>query len=241
MRHAVTKLGTLVLYDNWKQHLMNKAEAWYNQARVTYKDQYRKVTDTDMDEVVEFNSPAYEVGEEGDISVATENSIADLPRARVYVTLRKDSPTQRIAEQSMLYDVTKILSAHPELFQSEIRVLTNQILRTIELDPAEKRKIEMNGKLKEMRDVLATLGEIEGIKANTAQAMLLQEQVKGMLQQMAQQMGAAPGGPQGQPGPQPSRSRPEPLAPQEPQGVPPDESSPEQQYQQIPQEEAGQL
>ena len=237
MRHAVTKLGTLILYDNWRQHLMNKAEAWYNQARITYKDQYRKVRNTDDDSEIEFNKPQYQVDGES-AERFYENSIGDLPRANVYVTLRKDSPTQRIGEQAMLYDITKILSAHPELFQAEIRILTNRILQTIDLDPQEKKKVEMLGKLKEMRDMLAAISEIEGTKAQTAQAMLMQQQAVAMLKQMAQQMGMQPGaeGPQGAPGGgppqgQPTNSRPEQVAPPEE-----DLLSTSEQYQQIPQE-----
>jgi hypothetical protein len=193
MRHAVSKLGTLILYDNWRQHLMNKASAWYSQALVTYKNVRRNVSDTESNRSFEFNKPVYIV-EGGEVRKAFENHIGSLPRAKVYVGLRKDSPTQRMADRAMLYDVTKILSAHPDLFRSQIMILTNEILRTIELDPEQKQQVERVGKLQEVRDLLAVAGEIENIKAGAAQAQVMQAQAMQMLQQLSQQMGGQPGG-----------------------------------------------
>jgi|GEM_PF-2689022 len=249
MRHAVSKLGTMLLYDNWRQHLLNKAEAWYNQALITYKDIQRNVIDSETNEQFEFNKPVYMV-EGSDVKRAYLNHIGDLPRARVFIGLRKDSPTQRMADRAMLYDVTKILSAHPDLFRNEIRILTNQILKTIELEPDQKRQVEHVAKLQEIRDVMAIAAEMENIKAGDLNAKVMQQQAMGMLKQLAAQMtqqgGGAPGGAPGgggggpagggggEPGPQDQMSRPVPMPASEDL-----KASPEQQFQQVPVEETG--
>jgi hypothetical protein len=229
MRHAVTKLGTLILYGNWRQHLENKAEAWYYQAQKTYAGLYRRIKDVESGDWLEFNSPDY-VGQQK----VYRNNVQMLPRALVIVTLRKDSPTESLAVRSMLYDVTKILSAHPELFKNEIRVLTNQIVKTIEMLPEEKRKLDMLGQMQEVADVLEIMTKIESLKATGLQAQVIQQQAMGMLRQIAGQMGM---GPNGQPGQPPV---PEAVSPERP-GVPPpsEELTPEQEYTQIPTETMG--
>lgn len=211
MRHAVTKLGTLVLYQNWQQHLENKAEAWYNQAPVTYRNLYREIKDHETGETLKFNNPDFVGGQK-----VYRNDITMLPRSQVIVTLRKDSPTESMAVRGMLYDVTKILSAHPELFKNEIRVLVNQIINTIEMEPEEKGKLDMLGKMQEMADVLEIMTKIEGLKATSMQAQVMQAQASTMLQQMSAQMGI--GGPA-----QPTQGVAEAITPARPEAPMPEE------------------
>lgn len=233
LRHAVTKLGTLLLYDNWRGHLGNKAEAWYNQARITYKDQMLRAKNRDTNEVVQFNGSQY--GVKGNkITRSSVNSIADLPRARVYVTLRRDSPTERVAERSMLFDMTKILSAHPELFKEQIRLLTNRFMSTVELDPEEKQQLEQFKMLQSVRDVLALMAEIENLKATGMQAQVVQHQALAMLNQMAQQMQQQ----QQMAGQQPGQISQPQVGPAEEVNLPENmRTSPEEQYTQVPLEE----
>ena len=237
----MTKLGTLVLYDNWRQHLQNKAEAWYNQALITYKDQRRQVQDTDENAVIDFNVPEY-IAEGNKVERSYRNYVGDLPRTKVFVSLRKDSPTQRVAERAMLYDITKILAAHPELFASEIRILINEILQTIELEPDEKKRLTKLGKLEEMRDLLRTMSEIEGAKAQSLQAKVVQQQAGAMMNQMAQQMAAGagmPGGGQTGPGPQ-GPDQPGGAPNSQPKELPPLEGeTAESQYMNVPVESQG--
>jgi hypothetical protein len=188
MKHAVTKLGTLILYENWRQHLMNKAEAWYNQALVTYKDVYRKVPNNDTGGEFEFNKPVYMANTDGSVARGYTNAIGTLPRSRVIIALSKESPTERVAQRAMLYDITKILSANPQLFQPQIRILVNQIFETIEMPPGDKSRIEMMNKMQELRDMLSVGAEIEGIKATGLQAQAMQAQIMMQMQQMSAQM-----------------------------------------------------
>lgn len=233
MRHAVTKLGTLIFYRNWQQHLENKAEAWYYQAPITYKGLYRRIKDQDTGEMLEFNNPDFVNGRK-----VYRNNIEMLPRSLVIVTLRKDSPTESMAVRGMLYDITKILAAHPELFKNEIRVLTNQIVRTIEMLPEEKTKLEALGRMQEMADVLEILAKIEQLQATSMQAKVMQAQATAMLQQIAGQMGM--GAPQ-QPGQPPVPQSVTPARPSPPGlgAAPPAEETSEQQYMRVPVEEQG--
>jgi len=126
-----------------------------------------------------------------------------------------------------LFDLTKVLSAHPELFKNQIRILTNDMIDTMERTPEERQKIKQMGLLEEMRDVIEILSQIEQLKANGLNAQVLQSQAQAMLSQMESQMqgqqGAAAepslsralpeggGQPSGQPGgapPQPEQSGP---------------------------------
>ena len=202
MRHAVSKLGTLILYENWRQHLMNKAEAWYNQALITYKGVYRKIPNIDRGGFVEFNKPVYIDSGNGKLNRGYENAISALPRSRVIITLSKESPTERVGQRAMLYDITKILSAHPDLFKPEIRILIDQIFSTIELPPKDKMRIEMINKMQEMQDMLQIAANIENIKAGGMQAQMMQQQIMMQMQQLTSQMQQASGGmpQQGQPG-----------------------------------------
>ena len=186
MRHAVTKLGTMRLYDNWRQFLMDKAEAWYNQAQISYKDLYRKIPRSDGLGAVEFNAPAFRDGPNGREKVYV-NSIDELPRARVVVTLAKSSPTEKMARRVELFDTTKMLSAHPELFKAEIRILTNDLIATIERSPEEQVKLEQIQKLQEMRDVLEIFTQIEQLKAQGMEAKAMQAQLMQMLQNVQSQ------------------------------------------------------
>ena len=229
MQHAVTKLGTLLLYGNWRQHKENKGEAWYNQAQKTYAGMYRKVKDVDSGDWLEFNSPDFVGGQK-----VYRNSVEMLPRALVIVTLRKDSPTESMAMRGVLYDTTKILAANPELFKNEIRILVNKMLATVEQEPEEKRKIEMLGKMQEMADIYEIVARIENMKATGAQSLVLQAQAASMLRQISAQLGmGAPQQPEQPTGPEsvtPSR----PAVP-----LPQPEQTPEEQYQQVPTQEMG--
>ncbi len=189
MRHAVTKLGTVILYDNWQQHLMNKAEAWYNQAQITYKGQYKQVK-TDEGQDIEFNSPVYDdMGQK-----YYENSTDDLPRARVIIALSKSSPTERISEQMKLYDMTKILAANPELFKDEIRVLTSRMFNTMEWSPEDMQKLKMFDQMKTMRDMIGIMTEIKNLQASGMNAEVMMGQAQQMIQQMQAQMQPQQGG-----------------------------------------------
>lgn len=188
MRHAVTKLGTMRLYDNWRQFLMDKAEAWYNQAQITYKDLYRKIPRADGLGDVEFNAPAFRDGPDGERRKVYVNSIDELPRATVIVTLAKSSPTERMARRIELFDTTKMLSAHPELFKAEIRILTNDLIATIERTPEEQQKLKRIQMLQEMRDITEIFTQIEQLKAQGMEAQAMQAQLSQMLQNVQSQM-----------------------------------------------------
>lgn len=195
MRHAVTKLGTLILYDNWRQHLMNKAEAWYNQALISYKDMYWKVKRTDGPGFVEFNSPVYDGDRKG-----YENQIADLPRSRVIVTLSKFSPTEQYSKRLMLYDMTKIFSAHPELFKQQIRVVNDLLVGTLELSTEDREVYKRISTLQQQNDMLELMTHRETLIASGLQAKLTQGQIMQMIQQLQAELGATMGGGQGQGG-----------------------------------------
>jgi hypothetical protein len=188
MRHAVAKLGTLILYDNWNQHLMNKAEAWYNQARITYKGLYRKIANKESNTPIEFNSPVFKNGRKGYL-----NSLEQLPsRAQVIVTLSKSSPTEQFATRTLLYDVVKILSGHGELFPEEIRILIYKFLNSSEMTLEEKADLLHVAQLKKMRDVISIISQIKQLEAQGLNADVLKKQAQGMLNQLS-----APQGPQG--------------------------------------------
>ena len=194
MRHAVTKLGTLRLFENWQQFLKDKAEAWYNQAQITYKDLYRRIPRDDGLGEIEFNAPAFREGPDGERTKVYINSVSELPRARVIIGLKRSSPTERMARRVELFDTTKMLSAHPELFKAEIRILTNDLIATIERTPEEQQKLARIQTLQELRDITEIMVQIEQLKAQGLEAKALQAQLTGMLQQVQGQLGA-----QGQP------------------------------------------
>ena len=196
LRHEITKLGTLRLYNNWQQFLMDKAEAWYNQAQITYKNLYRKVPAANGVGSVEFNAPAFRTMKNGTREKVYINSIGDLPRAKVIVSLSKSSPTKRMARRLELFDTTKMLSAHPELFKNEIRILTNDLLTTIEREPEEQVKLERMQTLQEMRDILEVFAQIEQLKAQGMEAQVMQGRLQGMLQNLQGGMEQMAGQPQ---------------------------------------------
>lgn len=182
MRHAVTRLGTLILYENWRQHEMNKAEAWYNQAQITYKGMYRDdILNTDTNETIEFNAPEYRDGKRFIL-----NGVEELPRANVIVTLRRESPTLKMARQAELMEQTKILAANPQLFKNQSRILINDLISLTDRNPEEKAKINRLNQLEELRDILEVWAQIENIKGAGIQAKVMQEQAIAMLQQLSQ-------------------------------------------------------
>lgn len=189
MTHAVSRLGTMMFYENWMQHQMNKAEAWYYQAAIQYKGLYKKVLNKNKNEIIEFNAPAFRNDQYGHV-----NSVDELPRAQVIVTLKKESPTLKIARQMEIMEQTKILAANPELFKNQIRILVNDQVNLTDRTPEEKAKIERIQQMEEIRDMLALMAEIENIKATGLQAKLMQEQTLGMLSQLTQGMAQGGGG-----------------------------------------------
>lgn len=197
MRHAVTKLSTLILYDSWQQHLMDKAEGWYNQAQITYKGIYRQVKNTDTGEIVEFNAPTYENGIKGYL-----NSIEDLPRSNIIVSLSKESPTEQFATRVRMYDLTKILSAHPELFQEEIQTLIYKIMQTEEMLPEERVEMNQMMNLKKLRNMLNLLSQTKGAEGQLLNNQTIVMQAQQMLQQMMQQQEQQMQAQQGQQAPQ---------------------------------------
>ena len=187
LRHEITKLGSLRLFNNWQQFLMDKAEAWYNQAQIQYKNLYRKVPRADGTGFIEFNAPAFRDVPGGKREKVYINTIADLPRARVVVKLSKSSPTKRMARRLELFDTTKMLSAHPELFKYEIRILVNDLISTIEREPEEQIKLERMQSLQEARDILEMFTQMESLKAQGMEAQTMQQRLQGMMQKMQQQ------------------------------------------------------
>jgi hypothetical protein len=182
LRHAVAKLGTLRLLQNWQQFLMDKAEMWYNQACLTYKGIYRKIPRVDAGGDVEFNAPDYREG-----SKVYINSVEDLPRARVIVGLKRSSPTEQMSKRLQLFDMNKIFSAHPELFKSEIRATNHELLKTLDLEPAQKEYYEFLFEIQKEIDLIEELARLETGKANIANSKVITEQAKAMLQGLTQQ------------------------------------------------------
>jgi len=180
MRHAVSKLGTLVLYDNWMQHEEDKAEAWYNQAQITYRDVYMSVPRIDRPGMVEFNTPLGN-GNYG-------NSIDMLPRAKVVVTLSKNSPTEQMSKRAMYYDIAKMLSANPEASLPQYRMVINKMIDTLELTPKEKRNFRTVGDIQEQNDIIQLLAQREQLIAQMKQGKVTSVQADMMLQQLNEQL-----------------------------------------------------
>lgn len=189
MRHAVTKLGILLYHDNWMSHLSAKAEAWYNQASITYRGLYQKVDLADKPGFIEFNSPRY-MGDQKSYL----NSVEFLPRARVVVSLSRTSPTEQFAKRAMLLDMSKMLSANPEMAKQQFRVVMNQMIKTLDLSPEERVKYETMGELQEQIDVLELFTQREGLMASMLSSKVNQGQAMMMLQQLQGAMGQALGG-----------------------------------------------
>ncbi len=191
MRHAVTKLGTLMLYDNWQNYLTWKAEAWYNQAQRTYKHLYQKIKRTDEPGFIEFNKP------NGDGTYL--NSVDMLPRSKIIVTLSKVSPTQQMATRVMLFDMAKMMSANPQLVKPQLRVTLNKLIETLELSPEERQNYKVLGKMQEQSDFLEIFANWENLmnsaaqaKVGQAQAAVILKQLQGQMQQALQPQTEAP-------------------------------------------------
>lgn len=196
MRHAVTKLGTIVYYDNWMQHEEDKAEAWYNQARITYKDIYLKVPRQDAPGYFEYNTPIGE-GIYG-------NSIGMLPRAKVIVTLSKVSPTQQMYKRVIYYDTAKMLAANPETAKAQYRLVVNKLIENMELSPKETQRFKMIADIQEQNDIIELFTQRQQLLMNMMQAKLGETQAQQMMTQLMaqfnQQMQQIGGQPQeGQP------------------------------------------
>jgi len=205
MRHAVTKLGTLILYDNWQNHLMNKAEAWYNQSQITYKGIYTEVPLYDQPGTIEFNSPEYVDGQKVYV-----NSVEDLPRGRVIVSLSNNSPTEQMSKRAMLFDMSKMLSANPEMAKQQFRVVMNKMIDTLELTPQERSQYRMLATIQEQIDVIELYTQREALIANMLSSKVGQAQAAAMLESLQGQMNQAMQ-PQGAPPPQIGEPQPVPI------------------------------
>jgi hypothetical protein len=161
------------------EHLSAKAEAWYNQSQITYKNIYLQAKNTDTGELEEFNSPVFVEGKRG-----YQNKIDAMPRSRVIVTLSKSSPSEQYAKRGMLYDMTKIYSAHPDLFKPQIHTVTNQMIDTLELSPEERIQHQMVSHLQRQNDILALISEGVNLSAGTMNAQVMIAQAQQMLQKM---------------------------------------------------------
>jgi len=208
MRHAVTKLGILLYHDNWTDHLSAKAEAWYNQASLTYRGLYQKIDTTDKPGFIEFNAPQY-MGDQK----AYLNSVEFLPRARVVVSLSKTSPTEQFAKRAMLLDMSKMLAANPEMAKQQFRVVMNQMIKTLDLSPEERARYEQIGEMQEQIDMLQLFAEREQLIAGAMGAKVGQAQSAMMLKQFEGQMSQSLGGP-----PQGGEQIPQALSPAESAG-----------------------
>lgn len=180
MRHAVTKLGTLMLYDNWQNYLTWKAEAWYNQAQRTYKHLYQKVKLHDEPGFMEFNKP------NGDGTYL--NSVDMLPRSRIIVTLSKSSPTQQMTQRVMLFDMAKMMSANPKLVKPQLRITLNKLIETLELSPEERQNYKVLNKMQEQMDFLEIYANWENLKNSATQGKVGQAQGELILKQLEGQM-----------------------------------------------------
>jgi hypothetical protein len=182
-----------MLFDSWQQHNLDKAEAWYSQAQIQYKGIYTKVKRIDSQEKVEFNAPAYRpMIDPKSGSVMRKkvylNSIETLPRAKVIVTLQKSSPTQEIYNRQKFNEITNVLAGHGEMFTSEIRVVTMEWLKTLDLEPEMKQYLETLFAIHRQNDLLAALAQRENNKTAIVNGKVGQAQGMQMLQQMEQQL-----------------------------------------------------
>jgi len=194
LRHAVAKLGTLILYDNWQQHLKNKAVAWYVQARDTYKDVYREALD-DLGENVEYNSPIFIDTEDGR-KKGYSNSVSALPpRAQVIVTLKEDSPSEQHAKRFLYFDMAKMLSANPEESRNQLRVVINEMIKTLPLSAEEKKKYKAIADMQQEIDTMDLFRQREELKAAILNDKVLQKQASAMLGEMGQGQQQPTGGP----------------------------------------------
>jgi hypothetical protein len=199
LRHAVSKLGTLRLLRNWQQFLMHKAEGWYSQAAVTYKGIYRRIPRVDGAGDVEFNVPDFEYGMDGGFNKIYVNSVEDLPRAQVIVGLKRSSPTEQMSKRLQLFDLSKIFSAHPELFKSEIRATNHQLVMTLDLEPAQKEYYNMLFEVQKQIDLLEEFARLEQAKGAIMNNKVMTQQAMAMLRGIEDKMAQIQGGPAGVP------------------------------------------
>lgn len=182
MRHAATKLGSLILYENWQQYLADKAEMWYNQAQITYKGLYRKIKKIDAAGFVEFNVPTYRNGQRVYL-----NSVESLPRAQVVIHLKKSSPTEQIDKRLQLSDMDKILAGHGDMFIPQTRTVIQQLMNTLDMAPEDKQYYEMLFEIQKQGDLAAEIQKLTTAQAGTVQAEMMKQQGIRMLEQMSQQ------------------------------------------------------
>lgn len=183
MKLKVNKIGSLTIDKRVKRLRERMAEAYFNQANITYAGAERKFTSRDGKKEAILNE---DIG-----GGYTKNQVEDLPRVSISITESPNNLTKQLRDQA---EISSVIEGMPPEFREPLAIAYGALFEATSISEDKKASITDAFKLEEISAKLAKIAEISNTMASGKQGELMTiqltaqiEKVQAMLDQQAPQ------------------------------------------------------
>jgi hypothetical protein len=181
MKLKVNKMGTLTIDRRVKRFVYRMAEAYFNQANITYAGAERKFTSNDGKKESILNE---DIG-----GGYTKNKVEDIPRVSVSISESPNNLTKQMRDRA---EVSAVVEGMPPEYREPLAIAYGALFETTSLNDEKKQAIGDALKLEEISARLAKMAEMSNTIASGKQGELmtiqLTEQIKKIESMINEQM-----------------------------------------------------
>ena len=174
-----SRLGLITLIGRVKDLRKKVGEVYVAQWPLTYKGAERSFSTMDGRHKTTLNRRV--VADDGRLMI--QNTPEMLPRTAVVITESKASPTRRMADRELYFELYKFsVPSNPEYAS----FFFHKVMETMELSESDQADLEDIKKMQRVRDKMRLITEMSQMDSTKSQANLISVQAQMQLQQLIQ-------------------------------------------------------
>ncbi|MCP3683509.1 MAG: hypothetical protein GY861_12550 [bacterium] len=183
MKLKVNKIGTLTIDRRVKHVRERMAEAYFNQAQVSYAGNERRFTSKDGKKMAILNEELP--------GGMVKNQVEDMPRISISITESENNLSKQLRDRA---DIASILESMPPEFTEAMAISYTELFKTTSISEEKKAQITEALTLEIVKARMASIAQITNTEASAKQGELMSlqigaqiEKVVAMLSQTQQQ------------------------------------------------------
>ncbi len=173
MKLKVNKIGTLTIDKRVNRFRERMAEAYFNQAMITYAGAERKFTTRNGKKEAILNE---------DVGYGIKNKVEDIPRVSISISESPNNLTKQLRDRA---EVSSILESIPPEYREPLAIAYSALFETTSLSEDKKESIGEAFKLEEIKARLASIAEIANTSASAKQGELMTMQLSAQIEKVA--------------------------------------------------------
>jgi hypothetical protein len=173
MKLKVNKIGSLTIDRRVKNLRGRMAEAYYNQAMITYAGVERKFTSKDGKKMAILNE---DIG-----GGMVKNKIDDLPRVSISISESQNNLSKQLRDRA---EVSAVLENMPPEYREPMAIAYSAIFETTSISEETKEKLKEAFSLEEIKARLTSIAEIANASASAKQGELTTIQITAQIEKV---------------------------------------------------------